>query len=52
MYCFTAKKKGIYDHVIINDDLDDAYSQLKDILSKVLYPPAPISSCFTPDKYL
>ena len=35
MECVTAKEKGAYDHVVVNDDVDVAYEKLKGILIKV-----------------
>lgn len=32
---FVAEQPGSYDHIIVNDDLESAYKQLKDILAEV-----------------
>ena len=34
-FCVSAKEKGAYDHIIVNDDLEVAYEKLKGILIKV-----------------
>lgn len=32
---YSAEKPGVYDHIIINDNLTEAYNKLKDILMEV-----------------
>ena len=34
-FCFPGKEPGVFDVVIINDDLEKAYEELKEILNEV-----------------
>ena len=35
MFLFSAQKPGSYDHIIINDDLEKAYQEIRNILIDV-----------------